>query len=181
MREVSYFVACSLDGFIARMDESFDWLFTDDDYGFAEFYRSVDCVVMGRKTFDVALNFVEYPYPGKRAYVFSRRAGESPIAEAEFISEDPGRFVKKLKQQPGGRIWVVGGGEIAAALLQAALVDEMVLTIHPITLGQGVPVFERYGVETRWSVYSTRTFQSGLVQVTYRTRISAVESRDDGG
>ena len=176
MRDVTYFVACSLDGFIARMDESFDWLFTDDDYGFAEFYRSVDCVVMGRKTFDVSLNFVEYPYSGKRGYVFTRKQVESPIAEAEFISEDPARFVKKLKQQPGGRIWVVGGGEIASALLQAGLVDEMVLTIHPITLGQGVPLFERHGVETRWVVYSTRTYQNGLVQVTYRKRIGAVET-----
>ncbi len=174
MREVSYFVACSLDGFIARMDESFDWLFTDDDYGFAEFYRSVDCVVMGRKTFDVSLNLVEYPYPGKRAYVFSRHQTDSPIAEAEFVSEDPARFVKKLKLQPGGRIWVVGGGEIAAALLQAGLIDEMVLTIHPITLGQGVLLFERHGVETRWSVYSTRSYQNGLVQITYRKRVAEV-------
>ena len=174
MREVSYFVACSLDGFIARMDESFDWLFTDDDYGFAEFYRSVDCVVMGRKTFDVSLNFVEYPYAGKQAYVFSRHLTDSPIAEAEFVTEDPARFVKKIKQQPGGRIWVVGGGEIAAGLLQAGLIDEMVLTVHPITLGQGVPLFERHGVETRWSVYSTRSYQNGLVQITYRKRVAEV-------
>ena len=176
MRDVTYFVACSLDGFIARLDESFDWLFTDDDYGYAEFYRSVDCVVMGRKTFDAALHFVEYPYPGKRAYVFSRRAAESPIAEAEFVAEDPARFVKKLKLQPGGRIWVVGGGAIAAALLQAGLIDEMVLSVHPITLGQGVPVFERHGIETRWSVHSTRVFQNGLVQVTYRKRVGEVAS-----
>lgn len=176
MRDVSYFVACSLDGFIARMDESFDWLFADDDYGFAEFYRSVDCVVMGRKTFDVALGFVEYPYPKKPAYVFSRQSVESPIAEAEFVKEDPARFVKRLKQQPGGRIWVVGGGAIAAALLQANLIDEMVLTIHPITLGQGVPVFERHGVETRWIVSSTRAYQNGLVQVTYKRRVGAVAS-----
>ncbi len=176
MRDVTYFVACSLDGFIARLDDSFDWLFADDDYGYAEFYRSVDCVVMGRKTFDASLRFVEYPYPGKRAYVFSRRAGESPIAEAEFVGEDPARFVKKLKAQPGGRIWVVGGGAIASALLQAGLVDEMVLTIHPITLGQGVPLFERHGVETRWSVHSTRAYQNGLVQVTYRKRVGEVAS-----
>ena len=176
MRDVSYFVGCSLDGFIARMDESFDWLFTDDDYGFAEFYRSVDCLVMGRKTFDVALGFVEYPYAKKRAYVFSRQKAESPIGEAEFVSEDPARFVKKLKQQPGGRIWVVGGGAIAAALLQANLIDELMLAIHPITLGQGVPVFERHGAETRWIVSSTRVFQNGLVQVTYRRRVGAVAS-----
>jgi dihydrofolate reductase len=174
MREVSYFVACSLDGFIARLDESFDWLFHDDDYGYAEFYRSVDCVVMGRKTLDAALKFVEYPYPGKRGYVFSRHQQQSPIAEVEFVSEDPARFVKKLQQQPGGRIWVVGGGEIAAALLQANLIDEMVLSIHPITLGQGVPVFERHGAETRWIVSSTSAYQNGLVQVTYKRRVGAV-------
>jgi dihydrofolate reductase len=174
MRDVSYFVACSLDGFIARLDESFDWLFHDDDYGYAEFYRSVDCVVMGRKTLDAALKFVEYPYTGKRGYVFSRHQQQSPVPDVEFVSEDPARFVKKLKLQPGGRIWVVGGGEIASALLQANLIDEMVLSIHPITLGQGIPLFERHGVETRWSVYSTRAYQNGLVQVTYRKRVGEV-------
>ena len=168
MRDVTYFVASSLDGFIARLDESIDWLFMDDDYGFDEFYRSVDAVVMGRRTFEISINFIEYPYAGKRAYVLSRTLQQSPHPDAEIVNEDPARFVKRLKSSPGGRIWVVGGGGIAAALMQAGLVDEIVNTVHPVTLGQGVPLFERHGTEQRWMLYASRVVHNGLVQVTWR-------------
>jgi dihydrofolate reductase len=168
MRDVTYFVACSLDGFIATIDDRFDWLFTDDDYGFTEFYRSVDCVVMGRRTFDTALAFEEYPYAKKKAYVFTRRGTESPIPEAQFVNEDPARFVKRLKQEAGGRIWVVGGGIIATALMQVGLVDELVLTIHPISLGQGVPLFAPHGTRSGWKLQSNKVHHNGLVQSTYR-------------
>jgi dihydrofolate reductase len=168
MRDVSYFVACSLDGFIATLDDRFDWLFGDDDYGFDEFYRSVDCIVMGRRTFDIAINAEEYPYPRKQAYVFTRRAAESPIPEAEFVNEDPARFVKRLKNEAGGRIWVAGGGVIATALMQVGLIDELVLTIHPITLGQGVPLFTPHGTRSGWKLHSSKSWNNGLVQTTYR-------------
>ena len=167
MRDVSYFVACSLDGFIATLDDRFDWLFPDD-CGFSEFYRSVDCVVMGRRTFDVSMTLDEYPYARKRAYVFTRRLAESPIPEATFVSEDPARFVKRLKQEPGGRIWVVGGGIIATSLMQVGLIDELVLTIHPITLGQGIPLFTPHGTRSGWKLQSTTSHHNGLVQTTYR-------------
>ena len=168
MREVTYFVGCSLDGFIATLDDRFDWLFTDDDYGFIDFYRSVDCVVMGRRTFEMALSFEEYPYAKKKAYVFTRRATESPIPQAEFVNEDHARFVKKLKQDPGGRIWLVGGGIIATSLMQVGLVDELVLTIHPITLGQGVPLFTPHGTRSGWKLHTSQSWNNGLVQTTYR-------------
>jgi dihydrofolate reductase len=168
MREVSYCVACSLDGFIATIDDRFDWLFSDDDYGFDEYYRSVDCIVMGRRTFDVAINAEEYPYSKKKAYVFTRRATESPIPEAQFVNEDPARFVKRLKSEAGGRIWVAGGGIIATALMQVGLVDELVLTIHPITLGQGVPLFTPHGTRSGWKLHSSKSWHNGMLQTTYR-------------
>src|SRR5678816_2330531 len=168
MRDVTYFAACSMDGFIATIDDRFDWLFTDDDYGFDEFYRSVDCIVMGRRTFDAAINADEYPYARRKAYVFTRRELQSPIPEAEFVSEDPARFVKRLKQEGGGRIWVAGGGIIATALMQVGLIDELVLTIHPITLGQGVPLFTPHGTRSGWKLHSSKSWNNGLVQTTYR-------------
>ena len=167
MRDVTYFAACSMDGFIATIDDRFDWLFTDDDYGFDEFYRSVDCIVMGRRTFDAAINADEYPYARRKAYVFTRRELQSPIPEAEFVSEDPARFVKKLKLEGGGRIWVAGGGIIATALMQVGLIDELVLTIHPITLGQGVPLFTPHGTRSGWKLHSSKSWNNGLVQTTY--------------
>jgi dihydrofolate reductase len=170
MREISYFVASSLDGFIAGPGESIDWLFTDGDYGYSEFYRTVDCVVMGRKTFELSLSFPEYPYPGKKAYVFTRRTLKPPGADVVVVKESPDAFLAELKQQEGGRIWFVGGGELGGELIQAGLIDEIVLTIHPVTLGGGVPLFKAHDRRTDWSVDSVKSYRNGLVQVTYRRR-----------
>jgi len=114
------------------------------------------------------MSFDEYPYANRRAYVFSRRPLESPLPDVSFVADDPARFVHRLKREPGGRIWVVGGGAVASALLSAGLVDEMVLTIHPITLGQGIPLFERHAARSGWNLQSTKQWHNGLLQVTYR-------------
>jgi dihydrofolate reductase len=76
--------------------------------------------------------------------------------------------VKKLKQEAGGRIWVVGGGVIATALMQVGLIDELVLTIHPLTLGQGVPLFAPHGTRSGWKLQSSKSWHNGLIQTTYR-------------
>jgi dihydrofolate reductase len=170
MREVCYFVACSLDGFIAGPDASIDWLFTDGDYGYADFYREVDCLLVGRQTFETALSFGEYPYAGKRVCVFTRGGFRSPVTEAEVVQADPASFVASLKQFPGGRIWLVGGGELAGALAQARLVDELVVSVHPVTLGRGVPLFQPHDGRGHWEVTRTLGYPTGLVQTTYRLR-----------
>lgn len=172
MRDLSYFVACSLDGFIAGPQGSIDWLYTDGDYGYSEFYRSVDTVVMGRKTFELSLTFPEYPYAGKQAYVFTRRTLKPPHADVAVVHESPDAFVAELKQKDGGKIWLVGGGELGGALVQAGLIDEIVLTIHPVTLGGGVPLLGSHDRRTDWSVQGTRVWLNGLVQVAYRRRES---------
>lgn len=168
MRDLSYFVATSLNGFIAGPDGSIDWLFTDGDYGYSEFYRSVDCVVMGRKTFELSLSFPEYPYRGKRAYVFTHRTLKPPHANVVIVHDPPDAFVAELKQQTGGKIWLVGGGELGGELVQAGLVDELVLTIHPVSLGRGIPLFNPHDRRTDWAVQTVTHYRSGLVQVTYR-------------
>jgi dihydrofolate reductase len=76
--------------------------------------------------------------------------------------------VKRLKQEGGGRIWVVGGGVIATALMQVGLVDEIILTIHPISLGQGIPLFAPHGTRSGWKLQATTSYHNGLVQTTYR-------------
>jgi dihydrofolate reductase len=168
MRDLTYFVATSLDGFIAGPDGSIDWLFTDGDYGYSDFYRSVDCVVMGRKTFELSLSFPEYPYLGNRAYVFTHRTLKPPHSDVVIVHEAPDAFLAELKQQAGGRIWFVGGGELGGALDQAGLIDELVLTIHPVSLGRGIPLFNPHDRRTSWSVQAVTSFRNGLVQVTYR-------------
>ena len=168
MRDVCYFVASSLDGFIAGPDGSIDWLFTDGDYGYSDFYRSVDCAVMGRKTFELSLTFSEYPYAGKQAIVFTRRNLKPPHADVRIVHDAPDGFLAELKQQAGGRIWFVGGGELGGELVQAGLIDELVLTIHPVSLGRGTPLFNPHDRRTPWSVQAVTTHRNGLVQIAYR-------------
>ena len=73
MRKVTLFIACSVDGYIAREKGGIDWLFTDNDYGYKKFYSSIDTILTGRKTYEQALGFGEWPYPGKKCYVLSRK------------------------------------------------------------------------------------------------------------
>ena len=113
------FIASSLDGFIAREDGSIDWLFTDDDYGYQEFYESVDAVIMGRKTFEKGLELGGgiNPTKDKKNYVFSRNqqslGGMEKDDEVEFVGKDVRKFVEQLVDSSGKDIWLVGGSEIS--------------------------------------------------------------------
>ena len=119
MRRIKMFIASSLDGFIAREDGSIDWLFTDDDYGYQEFYESVDAVIMGRKTFEKGLELGGgiNPTKDKKNYVFSRNqqslGGMEKDDEVEFVGKDVRKFVEQLVDSSGKDIWLVGGSEIS--------------------------------------------------------------------
>ena len=167
MRPVVYFVACSLDGFIAGPNGEIDWLFTDGDFGYADFYKTVDTLVMGRKTLETALSFGAYPYPGKRAVVFSRKQTDCDVPEVELTSDDPAAVLNRLTGGPGEKIWLVGGAELAHTCLRQKLVDELILSVHPVTLGNGIPLFPSDQTRTGWHLDHTRTFERGLLQLTY--------------
>lgn len=170
MRSVILYIATSLDGYIARRDGGIDWLFTDQDYGYREFFAGVDTVVMGRKTYDQALTFGAYPYEGREGYVFSRqRAGEKDRHVA-FIADDVAAFTGRLKQRPGKNIWLVGGSGMVASFMQENLIDAYVISIHPVALGGGIPLFAAPLPSTWLTLVDTTTFDSGLVQVTYVRR-----------
>ncbi|HSB47387.1 MAG TPA: dihydrofolate reductase family protein [Candidatus Bilamarchaeum sp.] len=165
MRKVILFIASSLDMFIARKDGSVDWLFTDGDYGYRKFYESVDTVLMGRKTYELALKLGD-SFGGKNCVVFSRSAGRKAKGNVKFAS-DPASFTEKLRAAPGKDIYLVGGGQIVSALLNAGLVDEIVLSIHPIILGTGIPLFDSIGKSVKLSLEGSEKFPSGLVQLKY--------------
>jgi dihydrofolate reductase len=164
MRKIVLFIASSFDLFIARRDGSVDWLFTDADYGYSKFYKSVDTVLVGRKTFDLALSLGER-FAGKRCIVFSRNGRKN--GNAEFVS-DPVAFTKSLLKTPGKDIWLVGGGEIVSIFLNAGLIHEIILSIHPIVLGSGIPLFKGLRREIRLRLVKSEKFKSGLVQLHYK-------------
>ncbi len=167
MRKVILFIAASLDGFIAGRSGEIGWLFTDQDYGYVEFLRTIDVVVMGRKTYEQVLTFGKYPYKGIEGYVFSRSRAGAKDENVTFFSGDVSKLIQSLKAKPGKDIWLMGGSEMIRPFLEQDLVDEFVISIHPIILGDGIPLF-RTPIPTReLHLTDCKGFDTGLVQVTY--------------
>jgi dihydrofolate reductase len=167
MRPISLFIASSLDGFITGPNESLEWLFTDQDYGYTAFFDTIDAAIMGRKTFDLACTFERVPYAGKAKYVFTRQPRITDVPDVQFISADPAEFCRQLRAKSGKKIWLVGGSDIASVLLNADLVDEIVLSIHPLLLGDGIPLFKGIRHYFHWTLEKAAKFSTGLVQLTY--------------
>ena len=140
MRRVKLLVATSLDGHFAGKDEELDWLFSDQDYGMAAFYTSVDTVLLGRKTFDIGVKLGQIGYRDKVNYVFSRKKRKKEHEHVHWVSKDPVDFVKSLKKEEGADIWLVGGGEIFGRLLDGGVVDEILVAMHPIIMGEGIRI-----------------------------------------
>ena len=164
MRKIKLFIACSLDGFIAREDGSIDWLF-NGDYGYAKFYKSIDTVLMGRKTYELSL-ILNDTHKGKKVIVFTKQKSVHKLPNAEFISDAVG-FTKKLKKSKGKGIWLVGGGEIVSILLNSKLIDEMIIFVHPIILGKGIPLFRNMEKEIKLKLIEQFAYKDGLVRLYY--------------
>ncbi len=167
MRKVILFIASSLDGYIARQSGDIDWLFTDQDYGYSEFFASVDTLLMGRKTYEQVLTFGEYPYKGVKSYVFTKNPLFPADSNAEVIREDITEFVEQLRQVDGKNIWLVGGSQLTHALMSQNLVDELILSIHPTILGEGIPLFDNGTTPQSLNLTKCQTYDSGLVQLSY--------------
>ena len=168
MGQLVLFIATSLDGYVARSSGEVDWLFTDQDYGYEDFYRSVDRLIMGRKTYEQIQNWGDYPYADKQGFVFSQTIRQEQDENVTFVSSDLVDFVKDLKNQEGQDIWLVGGAAIAKPCLEQHLVDKFILSIHPIILGEGIPLFSPPLPTLPLSLESCQTFDTGLVQITYQ-------------
>lgn len=171
-RKLTLFIAASLDGYIATKEESLDWLFSvegEGDNGYTEFYETVDTVLMGKRTYDWVMEHAEdFPYQNKVCYVFTR----SDVRETEhvqFVQDDIVDFTNLLKQQEGGNIWIVGGGELVSAFMKEQLVDELILTVAPVLLGNGIPLFREGDYQAYLTLIGTRTFNQ-FVELHYEVK-----------
>ncbi len=164
MRKITLFIASSLDNYIAREDGEIDWLFSDQDYGYKKFYDSVDTVLLGRKTYETAIKLGE-KFSGKTVYVFSKKDLEK-TNNVEFV-KDPLKLVKKLINNSGKGIFLEGGSDIISVFLNECLIDEIILSIHPILLGKGIPLFKNVKKELTLNLLESTNFESGLVQLHY--------------
>lgn len=162
-RKVVLFIATSLDGYIATNDESLDWLFQvegEGDNGYSEFYDTVDTILMGRRTFDWVMNQVngQFPYEGKESFVFSRSKQTVQNHQVKFVADDVIRFINKLKEQQGKSIWLVGGGDLIQSFLKEQLVDEITITVAPVLLGAGIPLFKEVEIEQQLELKGIKRF-----------------------
>jgi dihydrofolate reductase len=170
-RKVILYIAASLDGYIAKEDSDISFLSTvespGEDYGYYDFIRTVDTVVIGRKTYDKVLSFgIPFPHRDKKCYVVSRTlTGKNE--DAEFYNGDIPALISELKQKEGGNIFIDGGAEIVFELMKNDLIDRYIISIIPYLLGGGVALFKPGRPEQKLTLKRSISFPSGLVQLWY--------------
>lgn len=170
MRKVILYAAQSIDGFIASPDGSVDWLFSDQDYGYSSFYKRIDTTLIGRTTYEQILTFGPFPYHNKRNLVFSSQSNLPRHESVEICKDPPQAIIETLRKQPGNDIWLVGGARLNTAVLSANLVDELILAVHPIVLGDGIPLTYNVPNKLSWSVKTVTQFSTGMVILCYDRR-----------
>lgn len=168
-------MVCSLDGYIARADESVDWMESKDTFDtgvelspeqISAFLDVIDCYVMGSRTYELALQ-LGWPYGDKPVYVFTSRNLQSTKENVRFVSGNPlDAAVKKLKTQ-FRNIWLVGGPSLATQFINSGLADAVNLTIIPILLGEGIPLFNGILAEHPLHLKETRAYKDGSVSLWY--------------
>jgi len=166
---VHYYVAASLDGFIATPDGGVAWLdpFNASDYGFDAFLGRIDTVVMGRTTYQQALTFPgPWPYAGKRVIVLSSNPHVQMQHGAQRRHGDVGPLAAQLRQASQGDIWVVGGGVTARAFLEAGALDRVDLYLIPVALGKGIPLFGSAPTPAL-SLRSSRAYENSVLELIY--------------
>ena len=180
---VTIHMAASLDGFIARKDGSVDWLETSDEFAGGEsmdaasvesFLKTIDCYVMGARTYETALNFEEkgfgWPYGDKPTFVLTHRELRRNRDTVEFISGDLEQLVTYRLRPNFRTIWFVGGSFVSAECLRLGLVDELRYSILPILIGDGIPFFDKVGKDISLHLAEVNAYKSGVVDLRYEVR-----------
>lgn len=166
-----------MDGYIAKADGGLDWLEHDsreEDYGFNEFISKIDALVMGGNTFKKVIQFDQWYYGDTKVIVLSRSFSDSEIPgnlkeKVEISRQGPKEILSELAFRKYQNIYV-DGGKVIRSFLKEKLIDEIIITIFPIVLGRGIPLFGQMDFEIKLDLINTRSFKTGLVQVHYATK-----------
>ena len=171
-RKLVLYIAMSLDGYIAKPSGDIGFLSMVEqegqDYGYNDFVDTVDTVIIGRRTYDkvIAMGF-EYPHSDKDVYILTRTP-KPAVGNFKFYTDDIVQLVSRLKSQFGKNIYCDGGAEVANELMKNNLVDEFVISIIPILLGEGIRLFKDGRPEQTLELVSSKSFEKGLTQLHYK-------------
>jgi dihydrofolate reductase len=172
-KNIILYIAASLDGFIARKDGSVDWLSPyekgQEDYGYNDFYEKIGPIIMGHNTYKQVLSFGEFPYRSKDCFVFTKNKDKRKDENVTFVSSAKD-FISQLNLRDNKNIWLVGGASIVDEFLRSDLIDEFIITIIPILLGDGIPLFKGRSNEKKLKLIDVKTFDPGLVQLHYKRK-----------
>jgi len=172
-RKIVVHIATSADGYIAGPDGALEWLIERPApkgfYGMPQFMRSVDATILGRRTFDASLRLgATFGGDGRRSYVFSRRPPPDGVpAGVEFVTEPIRDFAARLRGAGGKTVWMMGGGEIIASFLDEGAIDEFVVTVVPVFIGDGIPLVARRRRHVPLRLRASQSFPDGVVQNHY--------------
>ena len=172
MRKIVLQLAVSLDGYIEGTNGEFDWCFTNQDYGMSSFFKRIDSVFYGRKSYELVLSMESEAPPGfpkLKEYVFSNTL-DKVREQATLIKGDIKTEVEKIKKQKGKDIWLFGGADLISSLMNLQLVDEISLAVHPVVLGGGKPLFNDIKERTWLTLTDHKVYPDGLVFLTYKVK-----------
>jgi dihydrofolate reductase len=172
-RHVIVHIATSADGYIARPDGDLDWLTSRPApkgfYGMNAFMKSIDTTLLGRRTYEESLRLGAKFDAKSRHIVFSRHAPPADVPPGvEFVSGAIGPFVSRLREHPGKDIWLMGGGELIASFLDEQAIDEFVISVVPVFIGDGIPLVARRHRHVPLDLQSVERFDDGVAQLRYR-------------
>lgn len=178
MRKIILYIAQSLDGYIARTDGNLDWLpqqiSKKMNRFYSEFSQQIDTILIGRKSYDQIVKVLspnQWPYSNKTSYVWTSTKTESLYDSVHFMDTDLVSFVKELKQQKGKNIWILGGGSLVAELIKNNLIDEYSITIVPVILGKGIPLFPQDNKNTIFLKMQECFEENGMIQTRYTVEL----------
>lgn len=173
-RKVILYIATSLDGYIAKPNDDLSFLSIvekdGEDYGYTNFIKTIDTVIVGRKTYDWVIKAVgHFPHADKKAYIITRTKRPS-IGNTVFYSDSLMQLITKLKTENGKNIFCDGGAEIVNELLKNNLIDEFIVSVVPIIIGNGIRLFKDGIPEQQLELVNAKSYDSGLVQLHYKRK-----------
>ncbi len=172
LRKVILYISMSVDGYIADKKDGLDFLSLveeeGEDYGYGDFIKNVDTIIIGRKTYDKVLSMgYDYPHTDKEVYIITRTK-RTPVGNFQFYTADLKQLVDSLKRQHGKNIYCDGGAQIANKLLKLRLIDELVISVIPTLLGDGIRLFEDGRPTEQLELVECKKHKKGLIQMIYR-------------